>query len=330
VSTSFNREIEIDVLDNDSDADNDLNIDSLRITANPDDGTARVNDRDGTITYTPDDGFSGTDRFVYEICDDTDRCDPGTVTVTVSSSVNDDSGSDEGSRVTLRTLLPVAEDCSFSEQASIDVVPGNDENIIRLDDGRGFTPVAILSSELFPAANCVDVSTIEFGVAGDEIAPVSCGAVSTRNNEFVDVVCDFKTSDLNFTVEDTRGSLTASVIDGSLINTTDVVEVVEARRLRSRIIETDHTAEKIRTLQIARSLIFSSAGGNVARMEIEVFSLRGDRVYQAKKVGQVLRWNMRGANNQTLANGTYLYLIKQYDIAGNVVGYSIGKVAVLR
>lgn len=50
-------------------------------------GTAAVNG-DGTITYTPDAGFSGEDSYTYEICDTstpTPVCDTATVTVTVDN-----------------------------------------------------------------------------------------------------------------------------------------------------------------------------------------------------------------------------------------------------
>ena len=45
-----------------------------------------ISNRDGTITYTPDPGYSGTDTFVYQVCDTGALCDTATVTITV---VND-------------------------------------------------------------------------------------------------------------------------------------------------------------------------------------------------------------------------------------------------
>ena len=43
---------------------------------------------DGTVTYTPDANFNGTDTFEYEVCDDDGACDIATVTITVAD-VND-------------------------------------------------------------------------------------------------------------------------------------------------------------------------------------------------------------------------------------------------
>ncbi|WP_344788853.1 Ig-like domain-containing protein, partial [Postechiella marina] len=67
-------------------------------TTDPANGTVTLNP-DGTITYTPEDGFTGEDTFTYTICDDANPalCDTATVTVTVqptdapnSTNANDD------------------------------------------------------------------------------------------------------------------------------------------------------------------------------------------------------------------------------------------------
>ncbi len=76
----------IDVLANDASGNvgTDLNPASLTITEQPENGTVTIN-ADGTVTYTPDAGFTGTDVFTYTVCDTSDPaiCQTGTVTVTV-------------------------------------------------------------------------------------------------------------------------------------------------------------------------------------------------------------------------------------------------------
>ena len=84
VTTDVNTPVTIRVLENDSDPDGDI-IRVTRITTPPSHGTVEVR-TSGSIRYTPNAGFLGTDSFVYEICDDGDPvlCDTATVTIEVS------------------------------------------------------------------------------------------------------------------------------------------------------------------------------------------------------------------------------------------------------
>ena len=77
VSTPFETPITIDVLTNDF----GVGI-SITETTNPSNGTITVN-ANGTITYTPNDGFSGIDYFTYTICNADGECDVTLVAVTV-------------------------------------------------------------------------------------------------------------------------------------------------------------------------------------------------------------------------------------------------------
>lgn len=75
----------IDVLDNDTDPQDDIDEDTLDVISNPSHGTATEHSN-GTITYNPDSTFTGTDSFIYEICDEDDNCDTATVTIYVGTS----------------------------------------------------------------------------------------------------------------------------------------------------------------------------------------------------------------------------------------------------
>lgn len=79
--TGQNTAVDIPVLVNDSDPDGDV-ITVTSIVSAPENGTAVINP-DGSITYTPVDDFSGSDTFVYQICDPSGLCDSATVTVVV-------------------------------------------------------------------------------------------------------------------------------------------------------------------------------------------------------------------------------------------------------
>jgi len=72
--------VKIDVLANDTDADEGDELSVASVTK-PAHGTAVV--AEGTVTYTPDAGYTGTDTFDYVVTDGTDP-DTGTVTITVT------------------------------------------------------------------------------------------------------------------------------------------------------------------------------------------------------------------------------------------------------
>jgi Big-like domain-containing protein len=79
-STFKNTPVTINVLANDTDADGDaISVSSLGLPAH---GTAALN-ADGTVTYSPNAGFSGTDTFTYRPFDGTDAGNVTTVTVQV-------------------------------------------------------------------------------------------------------------------------------------------------------------------------------------------------------------------------------------------------------
>jgi hypothetical protein len=80
-ATSAGGTIEVDVQANDiGDAG------PLTIVAGPAHGTASV----GSIIYTPDAGYAGTDQVVYRVCSPNDAmlCDDGTLTITVTAAVS--------------------------------------------------------------------------------------------------------------------------------------------------------------------------------------------------------------------------------------------------
>jgi VCBS repeat-containing protein len=76
------------VLDNDSDPDGDA------LSANPESQPSHGElqlEEDGSFTYTPDAGFTGTDSFTYTANDGTDVSNVATVTLTVTDSLPDGS-----------------------------------------------------------------------------------------------------------------------------------------------------------------------------------------------------------------------------------------------
>ena len=81
--TEANIPVDIDILENDSDADGTIDPGSVTIIDFPTNGTVDVN-TDGSVTYTPDVDFIGDDFFTYQVCDNDGLCDTAEVTVIVA------------------------------------------------------------------------------------------------------------------------------------------------------------------------------------------------------------------------------------------------------
>ena len=76
----MNVPITIDVLEN------DLGTDPLimnTVVTEPLHGTATETSTEGFVGYQPNSGFTGTDSFVYEMCDASTQCDTATVYIEV-------------------------------------------------------------------------------------------------------------------------------------------------------------------------------------------------------------------------------------------------------
>lgn len=83
-STNQDTSVTINVVSNDTDADASIDASTVSITSSPSSGSANSNG-DGTVTYAPNAGFTGTDSFQYTVQDDNGaRSNAATVTVTVN------------------------------------------------------------------------------------------------------------------------------------------------------------------------------------------------------------------------------------------------------
>ncbi len=87
-TTNEDTPVTITVLSNDSDVDGALVPGSVTVGVQPANGTVNINTITGEITYTPNPNFTGTDTFIYQVCDNGTPlpalCDTALVTVTVT------------------------------------------------------------------------------------------------------------------------------------------------------------------------------------------------------------------------------------------------------
>jgi uncharacterized repeat protein (TIGR01451 family) len=146
-TTPEDTPVTIDVAVNDSDVDGDLDPTAVTVDSAPANGTAVVNG-DGTVTYTPDPDFFGTDTFTYQICDTSGLCDLATVTVTVSAvedapvARDDSETTDEDVPVTVPVLLNDTDAEGNLDPNSVAVMdpPANGTATVNPDGTITYTP----------------------------------------------------------------------------------------------------------------------------------------------------------------------------------------------
>lgn len=84
--TKIGAPVSIGVVKNDVDSDGNIIPSTVVITDGPNNGSVDVNAVDGTVTYSPEPAFAGTDRFTYQVEDDAGNLsNEATVTVIVSN-----------------------------------------------------------------------------------------------------------------------------------------------------------------------------------------------------------------------------------------------------
>ncbi len=231
-TTDEDTAVDIDVLANDSDIDGDtLVVDAVTQPAN---GSVVV-DADGTVTYTPNPDFNGTDTFTYTVCDPDGLCDTATVTVTVdpvndAPVANDDADSTEqGFAVTVPVLnndLDV-DDGIDSGSVTVTTTPGNGTAVVEADGTITYTP----------ALDFTGTDTFEYQVC--DFAGLCDTAVVTvlvTDNTAPDLVDDSAA-----TPEDTPVSVDVLVNDSDPDGDPLITDSVTQPANGSVVIETDGT-----------------------------------------------------------------------------------------
>ena len=101
-TTAEDTVVVIDVLDNDTDVENDTL--TPRVIIDPAFGTTEINP-DGSITYTPDDNFHGNDSFTYRVNDGSDDSNTTTVNIVVTPVNDAPSAIDDVAETTEKTAI---------------------------------------------------------------------------------------------------------------------------------------------------------------------------------------------------------------------------------
>ena len=175
VSTRTNTAVNLDPTDNDVDPDGDpLAVED--IVTQPLHGTARL-ENDGTVTYTPDNGYVGTDTFEVSVADGQGGFDESTVTVVVSSDANrppvavDDNYNVPADLPTELTVLGNDSDPNGDTIVIVDVVQGQ-QGVVSIIVVSGVTRLVYTPN---PGAAGTDTFTytISDGRGGEDEATVT-------------------------------------------------------------------------------------------------------------------------------------------------------------
>ncbi len=173
-SRTINRNavgVVLDVLSNDTDADADdvLVIDSTTAASN---GT--VVNNGSVLTYTPNNGFVGTDMFTYTVTDGQDGTAQATVTITVVNSgpiVSGESASlSVGETLTVDVLANDTDPDGDDADLTVVAISVSNSDLTVTDNGDGTINITALTGSL-------GLSTIEYTVA-DADGATATGSVT--------------------------------------------------------------------------------------------------------------------------------------------------------
>ena len=190
-NTAEDTAVNITVLANDVDVDGDaLTVNAVTQGAN---GTVVIN-ADNTVTYTPDNNFTGQDTFTYTISDGNGGTDTATVTVNVNAvndnpdAVNDNAVTDEDTAVVINVLAN-DNDIDGDPLNVVNVTQGaNGTVVINADNTVTYTPNANFNGQdtftyTIDDGTNTDTATVTVTVNPINDAPIATDDVVTTNED---------------------------------------------------------------------------------------------------------------------------------------------------
>jgi subtilisin family serine protease len=168
-STSQDSAVTIDVLANDTDA----NDDPLTVTnpGTPSSGTTTLNATNTAVMYTPNPGFTGTDSFTYTASDGTADSNVAIVTVTVTEATPDYQFTASGRKVKGQKYVDLSWNAVAFAGPNVHVWRNGVQVATTLNDGSytdgplgkgGGTYSYFLCDSADPFDNCSNIATVVF------------------------------------------------------------------------------------------------------------------------------------------------------------------------
>uniref|UniRef100_UPI003F6E0770 Ig-like domain-containing protein n=1 Tax=Lonepinella koalarum TaxID=53417 RepID=UPI003F6E0770 len=234
-STQAGTPVTIDVLDNDTDPDNN----SLTIIGTPSvtSGQGTVAIVDNKLVFTPAEGFNGSATISYEISDGNGGTDTATVTVTVNGKpvANDDTASTQaGQAVTVNVLTndsdPDGDQLTVSEATLADPSQGtlvkNSDGTLTFTPAAGVTGDVVINYTISDGNGGTDSSTVTVNVNGKPVANDDSASAQAGQPVTIDVVANDSDPDNNpLTVSEATlstadaGKGSVSIVDNKVVFT---------------------------------------------------------------------------------------------------------------
>jgi VCBS repeat-containing protein len=200
------------------------------VVSGPANGSATV-EANGTVTYAPTPGFTGTDTFDYEICSSVSPsvCATATVTITVSATPNQPPVVGDATAATTATVAATGNvtvsDPDAGQTVSTTVSVGPTNGTATIDDSGAFTytPTGTFTgTDTFTVQGCDDgtPSLCDTGTVTVTVSPVAVDdAATTTDGTPVEV--DVQANDIGDALAPTivTGPANGTAVIGSIIYT---------------------------------------------------------------------------------------------------------------
>jgi len=194
IVTSEDTPVTTVVTSNDSDMDGNLDPTSVTITSDPSNGSVVVNP-DGSVTYTPDPDYTGSDSYEYQVCDTNGLCDTATVTIDVTAVNDAPIANDDATTINQDTVVTIdatANDTDVDgnlDPTSTTIVSGaSNGTVINNGDGTftytpnpGFFGVDSFDYQVCDSDGLCDTATVTITVL--EVVQVNTAPVANNDSE---------------------------------------------------------------------------------------------------------------------------------------------------